>query len=61
MFATAIGAGQISRETNDSDALSMRTASVYPDDIEEYNKEKAEIHAELQAFKESLEKNDPTF
>ena len=50
-------------ETND-DALSMRTqsmASVAPSEIEEYNREKQQMHTELQALKEAADSGDPDF
>lgn len=43
------------------DNMSMRTESIAPGDIEDYNKEKAEMYLQLQALKESADNDDPSF
>ena len=39
----------------------MRTESIAPTDIEDYNREKAEMHLKLQALKEAADSDDPAF
>ena len=41
--------------------MTMRTESIAPAEIEEYNREKAQMHEQLQALKESAENGDPAF
>ena len=45
----------------EDDMMTMRTESVAPAEIEEYNREKAQMHEQLLALKESAENGDPTF
>lgn len=40
---------------------SMRSDSVAQSDIDDYNNEKQEMHAQLQALKNSAESGDPDF
>jgi len=39
----------------------MRTQSLAPHDIEDYNREKKEMHLKLQQLKEAAESGDPCF
>ena len=47
-------------EIND-DMMTMRTESIAPQEVEEYNNEKAEMHMQLQALKDAAENGDPNF
>ena len=48
-------------EDEAEDIMTMRTESIAPAEIEEYNREKAQMHEQLQALKDSAENGDPAF
>ena len=48
-------------DTTEVDNMSMRTESLAPSDIEDYNREKAAMHDQLQALKAAADNGDPSF